>query len=152
MRDEDLPADFKARMAAARALTRYEDRIEPRAVRAWYDAEHDLIMFELKNGCVFGFPSKEGADWGLTSATPEQLAQVEPDFGGRVLHWEPLEDGVVVPGLLLRLLNVKAWCWKWFGGPVPDEARKYYPENGRTPAQPSSAILNIPQPAEHVGD
>jgi len=116
MRDEDLPAEFKARMAAARALTDYEDRVEPRAVRAWYDAERDLVLFELKNRCVFGFPAMQVADWGLAGTTPEQLAQVEPDFGGSVLHWEPLEDGIVIGGLLLRLLNVKAWYAKRLDG------------------------------------
>jgi hypothetical protein len=32
------------------------DRIEPRACAAKYDPERALVLVELRNGCVFGFP------------------------------------------------------------------------------------------------
>jgi hypothetical protein len=73
-------------------------------------------MFELKNGCVFGFPPPQERHWHLAGASPEQLAQVEADFGGEALHWEELDADISIPGLLLRLLNVQAWHHKWFGG------------------------------------
>ena len=110
---DDL-ADLEAEIEAARALYEYEARIEPRAVRAWYDRERALVMFELKNGCVFGFRPPHDRNWGLAGATPDQLARVEPDFSGEALHWEEIDADVSVPGLLLHLLNVKAWCAKWY--------------------------------------
>jgi hypothetical protein len=53
---DDLDDEFLAEIEAARARTELQDRIEPRAVRAWYDADRHLVMFEIRNGCVFGFP------------------------------------------------------------------------------------------------
>src|SRR5689334_6239133 len=85
-----------------------DDEIEPRAVKAWYDAERGLVMFELKNGCVFGFPPPEDPYWGLSGASPAQLAEVEPVEDGYGLHWEELDADIAVPGFLLRMLNVKA--------------------------------------------
>src|SRR5215213_2462845 len=75
------------------------DEIEPRAVRAWYDAERNLVMFEMKNGCVFGFPPPDNPYWGLNAATPEQLAEVDPEDDGYALHWEELDADIAVPGL-----------------------------------------------------
>ena len=124
-------AELEAEIAAARARTELEDQIEPRAVKAWYDAGRGLVMFELKNGCIFGFPPPEDPYWELADATPEQLAKVKVDFGGRVLLWDEIDAGIVVPGLLLHLLNVKAWYAKWLGG-AKSEAKA-----GRPPAAAS---------------
>src|SRR5215210_6555247 len=99
--DEDLIDDqLLAEIEAARAQTELDDRIEPRAVKAWYDAERNLVFFEMKNGCVFGFPPPKGPHYRLDGATAGQLAQVEPEDDGYGLHWEELDADIAVPGLL----------------------------------------------------
>src|SRR5215211_4225166 len=110
---EMTDVEFEAMVEAARARTEFEDRIEPRAVKAWYDPGRNLVMFEMKNGCVFGFPPLIKPLWGLGQTTPEQLAEVEAIDGGEALHWEESDADVSVPGLLFHLLNVKAWYAKW---------------------------------------
>jgi hypothetical protein len=111
-----------------------DDEIEPRAVRAWYDAERNLVMFEMKNRCVFGFPPPEVPYWGLNEATPGQLAQVETE--GEVLHWEDIDADISVPGLLLHLLNVKAWYAKWLGGAKSEAKAAAARENGKKGGRP----------------
>lgn len=128
--------EFRRKVEAARLLTELEDRVEPRAVRAWYDADRGLVMFEIKNGCVFGFPPPESSYWGLNAATPEQLAQVEVDFGGEILHWEEIDADISVPGLLLHLLNVKAWYAKWLGGAKTEAKAAAARENGKKGGRP----------------
>jgi hypothetical protein len=135
-RDVEVVDDLDAQIAAAHALTEYEDRIEPRAVRAWYDAERGVVMFELRNGCVFGFPPPEDPYWELADATPEQLTKVKVGFGGRVLLWDEIDAGIVVPGLLLHLLNVKAWYAKWLGGAKSEAKAAAARENGKKGGRP----------------
>jgi len=129
--EEERDSEF----AEAYARYRYEERIEPRAVKAWYDAERNLVMFELKNGCVFGFPPR-GED-GLENATPEQLARVDPDFWkGEALHWEELDADISVPGLMFHLLNVKAWYAKWLGSATSPAKAAAARENGKKGGRP----------------
>ena len=135
--EDDLIDDaFRAEIAAAHARTELEDRIEPRAVKAWYDGQRQLVMFEMKNGCVFGFPRPENVVWGLSKATPEQLAEVEPIDGGYGLHWEALDADLSVPGLLFNLLNVKAWYAKWLGGAKSEAKAAAARENGKKGGRP----------------
>jgi hypothetical protein len=135
-RDNAIVDDLDAQIAAAHALTEYEDRIEPRAVRAWYDFDRGVVMCELKNGCIFGFPPPKDPYWELADATPEQLAKVEVGFGGRVLLWDEIDAGIVVPGLLLHLLNVKAWYAKWLGGAKSEAKAAAARENGKKGGRP----------------
>jgi hypothetical protein len=109
--------------------------LEPRAVRAWYDAERDLVMFEMGNGCVFGFPSREGQ--GLEGATPEQLAQVDADTNcGVALHWEELDADISVPGIMFDLLNVRGWYAKWLGSATSEAKAAAARENGKKGGRP----------------
>ncbi|MFL5538744.1 MAG: DUF2442 domain-containing protein [Longimicrobiaceae bacterium] len=112
------------------------DEIEPRAVAAWYDAERNLVFFEIKNGCVFGFPPPKGEYYGLEGATAEQLAEVEPVEDGYGLHWEELDADIAVPGFLLRMLNVKAWYAKWLGGAKSEAKAAAARENGKKGGRP----------------
>jgi hypothetical protein len=116
------------------------DEIEPRAVRAWYDADQNLVMFKMKNGCVFGFPPPDNSYWGLNAATPEQLAEVEPVEDGYGLHWEELDADIAVPGLLLHLLNVKAWYAKWLGGAKSEAKAAAARENGKKGGRPRKKV------------
>jgi hypothetical protein len=128
--------DFRARVEAARMQTELDDRIEPRAVKTWYDRDRGLVMFEMKNRCVFGFPPPEGKYWGLIGATPDQLAAVVADEGGEVLHWEEIDADISVPGLLLHLLNVKAWYAKWLGGAKSEAKAAAARANGKKGGRP----------------
>jgi hypothetical protein len=144
---EMTDAEFEAMIEAARARTELEDRIEPRAVKAWYDAERNLLMFEMKNGCVFGFPPAENPRWGLSQATPEQLAEVEALDGGEVLHWEEIDADLSVPGTLFHLLNVKAWNAKWLGGAKSEAKAAAARENGKKGGRPRKKNVAAPKRA-----
>jgi hypothetical protein len=113
-----------------------DDEIEPRATKAFYDHARGLVMVELKNGCVFGFPPPKDPYWGLSNATPEQLAGVEAEFDGRVLLWDEIDAGIVLPGLLLHLLNVKAWYAKWLGGAKSEAKAAAARANGKKGGRP----------------
>lgn len=121
--------------AEAYARHRYEERVEPRAVRAWYDMERDLVMFQLKNGCVFGFPPRYGQ--GLENATAEQVAKVEAAlWGGEALHWEELDADISVPGIMFDLLNVRGWYAKWLGSATSEAKAAAARENGKKGGRP----------------
>jgi hypothetical protein len=123
------------------------DEIEPRAVRAWYDAEPGLVFFEMKNGCVFGFPPPKGPYYRLEGATVEQLSQVEPVEDGYGLHWEELDADIAVPGFLLHMLNVKAWYAKWLGGAKSEAKAAAARENGKKGGRPRKQ----PAPPKRAG-
>jgi hypothetical protein len=91
-------------------------------------------MFELKNGCVFGFPQRFG--YGIEDATPEQLAQVEVLFPGDGIGWEDLDAHISVPGLLYYLLNVKEWYAKWLGSAKSEAKAAAARENGKKGGRP----------------
>jgi hypothetical protein len=126
--------EWAAEIEAARARGEYADRTEPRAVKAWYDADRELVMFELKNGCVFGFPQRFGQ--GVEEATPEQLAQVEVLGPGDGIGWEALDAHISVPGLLYYLLNVKEWYAKWLGSAKSEAKAAAARENGKKGGRP----------------
>jgi hypothetical protein len=133
---DDLDDEFLAEIEAARARTELQDRIEPRAVRAWYDADRHLVMFEIRNGCVFGFPPPENPYWGLKGATPAQLAEVEPIENGYGLHWEELDADLSIQGLMFDLLNIKAWYARWLGGAKSEAKAAAARENGKKGGRP----------------
>lgn len=133
---EMTDAELEAMYEAAVARTELQDRIEPRAVRAWYDADQNLIMFEIRNGCVFGFPPPENPHWGLTGATPAQLAEVEPIENGYGLHWEELDADLSIQGLMFDLLNIKAWYSRWLGGAKSEAKAAAARENGKKGGRP----------------
>lgn len=126
--------EWKAQIREARAEGRRANRVEPRAVKAWYDPERKLVMFELKNGCVFGFPQRLGD--GIEDATPEQLAQVEVLFPGDGIGWDELDAHISVPGLLYYLLNVKEWYAKWLGSAKSEAKAAAARENGKKGGRP----------------
>jgi hypothetical protein len=126
--------EILAQIEEATKRAEYEDRVEPRAVKAWYDRESKLVMFELKNGCVFGFPQSLG--WGLENARPEQLAEVEVQSGGEGLGWDELDAHISVPGLLFYLLNVKEWYAKWMGSAKSEAKAAAARENGKKGGRP----------------
>lgn len=65
------------------------DETEPRATSARYNRRTRRIEVELRDGCLFAFPTEIVE--GLSGATADQLAQVEVDGNGAALHWEGLD-------------------------------------------------------------
>ena len=88
-------------------------RAEPRAVSAHYDRAAGRILVDLANGCTFAFPPKLAQ--GLENATDEQLAEVEILGAGYGLHWEALDAGLSVPGLLAGLFGTKSYLARLAG-------------------------------------
>ena len=129
--DEEILAQYHR----ATAEGEHAERVEPRAVKAWYDPGLKLVMFELKDGCVFGFPQRFGD--GIENATPEQLAKVDPEcWGGEALHWEDLDADISVPGLLFDLLNVKEWYARWLGSAKSEAKAAAARANGKKGGRP----------------
>ena len=84
-----------------------DDKAEPRAQSAHYDAATGRVIIELTNGCSFAFPAHCAE--GLTQATETQQAQIEILGAGYGLHWEQLDVDLSVPGLLLGIFGTKAY-------------------------------------------
>ena len=80
---------------------------KPYARRAWYDPTHQLVMVELANRSVLGWP------WqllqGLEAATQAQLEQVELSPGGYGLQWPELDADLYIPGLKQGIYGTAAW-------------------------------------------
>ncbi len=121
--------------ASRRSRTNDDHLVEPWAVAAWYDAEADLVMVRMRNGCVFGFPPREGQ--GIENATPEQLARVSiEESGGEAVHWEELDADISVPGIMFDLLNVRGWYAKWLGAATSEAKAAAARENGKKGGRP----------------
>lgn len=136
-------AEIWEKVRAAKARGNDDDLIQPRAVKAWYDAERNLVMFQIRNGSVFGFPPSEGM--GLETATPEQLAAVDPDFwGGEALRWEELDADISVPGIMFDLLNVRGWYAKWMGSATSEAKAAAARENGKKGGRPRAKPVESP--------
>jgi hypothetical protein len=128
-------AEIWEKVRAAQARGKQDHLIEPWAVKAWYDDAANLVMVQIRNGCVFGFPPREGQ--GIENATPEQLARVsiEPS-GGEAVHWEELDADISVPGIMFDLLNVRGWYAKWMGSATSEAKAAAARENGKKGGRP----------------
>jgi hypothetical protein len=100
-------SEILAQIPAAEARGVEEERTQPRAVTAAYDAAAERIVVELRNGCLFAFPTDLAQ--GLRGADPAHLAEVEVDFHGESLHWETLDVDLGVPGLVSGVFGGQRW-------------------------------------------
>lgn len=100
-------AELLAQIAEAEARTAEEDRTEPRARAATFDAATRRVRIELKNGCVFEFPAELGQ--GLRGASAEDLAQITVFPGGIGLRWDSLDVDLSVTGLVSSVFGTRAW-------------------------------------------
>src|SRR5688572_997847 len=82
-------ATILAQIPSARAHAETEARAGRRAVSVWFDAPSGRVLFELSNGCLFGFPASSIP--ALSAATGAELATVELSPGGGALRWESLD-------------------------------------------------------------
>lgn len=132
---------LRAQFAAAREAERIADLTEPRAREAYYDPATGRIVVELKLGGAFAFPPELYRE--LARRSPEQLAGVQPAFGGEALEWEDLDVHIGVAGVLIRLLGAampRAFAQK--GGSSTSErkaaaARANGAKGGRPRSKPS---------------
>lgn len=92
-------AEILAQLPAARARERAARYAGMRARSASYDAQRDLLVLELTNGVLFGFPTTVVPV--LRGLTPRQLGRVALSPSGGGLHWDEADVQLSVPGLLL---------------------------------------------------
>lgn len=116
-----------AEIDAALERGRTVGRHEPRADTARYDRQSDRVIVELTNGCTFTFPPR--LTQGLETATAEQLAQVELLGAGSALHWEALDVGLSIPGLMAGLVGTRTYMARRAG-------------EARSPAKAAAARAN----------
>ena len=131
--DEELRAEIRE----ARKQTRIADETEPRAKNARYNRRTGRIEIELKDGCLFAFPTEIAQ--GLRGASPEQLAAVEVEGNGYALHWEELDADFTVAGLVAGRFGTKRWMSELGrrGGSARSEAKaRASRENGKKGGRP----------------
>jgi hypothetical protein len=78
-----------------------------RASNAVFDHDRNLIVIELRNGCVFGFPPKFIKE--LKNAAPEEIAKITVTPQGTAIHWETLDGHYRLVGLLNGIFGTKTW-------------------------------------------
>lgn len=98
---------LKDEIAKAREAAAYADATEPRAKSAYYDANSDRIVIELRNKTSFLFPPE--LVQGLAGASLDDLMQVEVTPSGQGLHWETLDVDMSIPSLMMGIFGTKAW-------------------------------------------
>ncbi|PZN74294.1 MAG: DUF2442 domain-containing protein [Candidatus Methylumidiphilus alinenensis] len=70
--------------------------LEEAAIRVWIEGR--MIMLELTDGRIFGFPADRFKL--LRNATDEQLREVSLRLNGFALRWETLDEDITVPGVV----------------------------------------------------
>jgi hypothetical protein len=82
-----------------------------------------LVVVELTNGAIFGFPARLAQ--GLRGASADRLAEVEVSPSGEALHWERLDADLRVAALLQGIFGAGAWLRELggIGGRVRSEAK-----------------------------
>ena len=96
-------AAILAQTARARSREAAARRSGLRARSARYDARKNLVVAELSNGVVFGFPPPIVP--GLRGRTPSELSKVALSPSGAGLHWDDLDVDVSVVGVLFAAFS-----------------------------------------------
>lgn len=126
-----------AEIGAALERGRIAAETEPRAKSAHYDRRTGHVVIELKNGSTFSFPAALAQ--GLSDATPDQLAQVTVVSNGFALHWETLDAGFTVPGLLAGIFGTKKYMASLAGRATSPAEAAAAPANGARGGRPRKA-------------
>ena len=131
--DEEIDVQF----AAARRRGALAMKLEPHAKTASYDPDSRQIDVGLTNGASFSFP----VEWiaSLRTATEAQLAEVEVDPVGVGLHWESLDEDLLVIGMARMVFGprVISRAAASLAGSVRSEAKaKAARENGKLGGRP----------------
>jgi Protein of unknown function (DUF2442) len=96
-------AEIMAQATQARAREASARRRGLRATSAKYDARKDLIMLELSNGALVGFPAQTIAD--LKGRTPAEVGRVTLSPSGAGIQWDAIDVQVSVVGVLFALFS-----------------------------------------------
>ena len=124
---------LEARQRGATAMA-----IEPRAVEAWYDREHDVVSVRLDNGRVVCAPRADFQE--LADARPELLQQVEILGPGSAIHFPNAGAGFTVASLVREQYGSPRWMARIAGRTRARASSKAKPEavrgNGREGASP----------------
>jgi hypothetical protein len=100
--------------------------IEPRAVEAWYDREHDVISVRLDNGRMVAVPRADFQE--LAGARPELLQQVEILGPGSAVHFPNAGAGFTVASLVREQYGSPRWMARIAGRTVHDLPAKRSPK------------------------
>ena len=89
--------------------------IEPRAVEAWYDREHDVISVRLDNGRMVSAPRANFQE--LADARPDKLKEVEILGPGSAIHFPAAGAGFTVASLVREQYGSPRWLAQIAGRP-----------------------------------
>ncbi len=95
------------KLAAAAERARLADAIEPRAVSARYDRNHQRIVVELTTGATVSIPAR--LCQGLAGAPAEEISKVEITPARDGLHWESLDVDLGLPELIGGIYGTREW-------------------------------------------
>ncbi len=105
--------EFERQNELALRVAREADRVEPRATSVRYDCEQALVLVQLRNGYVFGFPPERVP--GLEKATRAQLQDIAISPSGDGLHWDQVDAHASLTGLIADALNLREWAPRILG-------------------------------------
>ncbi len=125
-------------IAAANERGRIADLIEPRASSARYDRKSGRVIIELTNGSTFMFPARLAQ--GLTDAADDDLAQITLKGDGFAPHWETINEGFTVPGLLAGLFGTKKYMAQLAGRAKSPAKAAAARANGAKGGRPRKAV------------
>lgn len=100
-------SDLKRAIVQAKARGREAQSIEPRALRAFYAPEYEVVIVQLRNGSLFGFPPRRVQ--GLEKASLADIARIELSPQGALVMWPALDVQHSVANLASGILGAKWW-------------------------------------------
>lgn len=125
--------DFREARAHAAAMA----ATHPFAVSASFDASSRKVLINFNNGAEFAFLADQAQ--GLSSASAEDLSEIEITPSGLGLHWEKLDADLSIPGLMNWVFGSKSWMAELGkkGGKSKSEAKtKASQTNGKKGGRP----------------
>lgn len=136
-----MDKDFKERYKKAIDSAKKNDRVEPRATGAKYDARLKRIVVDLANGTTFIFPPSLAQ--GLADASAKDLKDVSITPSGEGLRWKSLDADLSLTSLLMGIFGNKAWMSELGrqGGKASTEAKALASRtNGRKGGRPRRKV------------
>jgi len=121
----------------ARALGDELWATEPRAETARYDRESGRVVVDLRNGSTFMFPARLAQ--GLEKASDDELEEITIVGDGFALHWENLNEGFTVPGLLAGIFGTRKYMARLAGRATSPKKAAAARANGAKGGRPKKA-------------
>src|SRR5215469_10636983 len=104
---EWIKKELRTNFARASRAGRQAAKTEPRAAHATYNAKDNTLRIELTNGAAITIPVKLIP--ALKGASPTEVRLVEVLGRGGGLHWEALDVGLSVRGLVSWVCAGPEW-------------------------------------------